>query len=100
MKKLEMKDVKIDASTIVFAYTTPNGYEMRRFLLLEKDDDTYIIVEGDHCSCYDFEDIEWTAMEYTLDELKKIADGTLKMEEIYIDNDSEKHLYEFIRNNL
>lgn len=100
MKKLEMKDVKIDASTIVFAYTTPNDYEMSRFLLLEKDYDTYIIVEGDHCSCYDFEDIEWTAMEYTLDELKKIADGTLEMEEIYIDNDSEKHLYEFVKNNL
>ena len=95
-----MKDVKIDASTIVFAYTTPNDYEMSRFLLLEKDYDTYIIVEGDHCSCYDFEDIEWTAMEYTLDELKKIADGTLEMEEIYIDNDSEKHLYEFVKNNL
>ena len=42
------------------------------------DYDSYLIIDGSHCSCYDFEDTEWTATEYTFGEFKKLVEGWIE----------------------
>lgn len=34
----------------------------------------YILLEGWHCSCYDWPEVDWDATHYEEDELLKIAD--------------------------
>lgn len=73
MKKIDWKTLGIKPHHIVVAYTTEPDYEMSRYILLEIEYDKYIVLEGHHCSCYDFDDTEWEAIEYSEDELKKLA---------------------------
>lgn len=35
----------------------------------------FVVLDGGHCSCYDWEDVEWDAMEYTYDELVRLAES-------------------------
>ena len=37
-------------------------------------DKGYILLEGWHCSCYDWPEVDWDATHYEEDELLKIAD--------------------------
>lgn len=39
---------------------------------------SYLIIDGSHCSCYDFDSTEWTATEYTFDELKTLVNNWVK----------------------
>ena len=58
---------------ILFCTTSSVDYEMERLMLLEKMDnlqyDQYVLVEGYHCSCYDFDDCIWEAIELNEKEL-------------------------------
>ena len=85
MRKYEIKnkdDIKLH--NIVFAYTTPQDYDMERLLLLEDMPNTkygeYVLIEGHHCSCYDFDDCNWDATVYNMEELKKLLEHIYQYE--------------------
>lgn len=63
----------IKAHQILFAITSEPDYEMDRTIVLEVRD-VFIIIQGGHCSCYDFDEIEWGATEYTGKELSKVIE--------------------------
>lgn len=73
MKKVEWRELDIKPHNIVVALTSAPDYEMSRQILLQINYDHFVFIEGWHCSCYDFDDTEWEAIEYTRDELQKIA---------------------------
>ena len=100
MEKYELKKEDIKIHNIVYAITSTPDYEMSRFLLLEDMPnckyDEYVMVEGYHCSCYDFDDTKWEAIKYTKEELKKLAQAKIKnywySEEKYVWNYIDKIL--------
>ena len=61
MEKYDLKKGNVKFHNIVIAVTTKPDYEMNRYLLLEDLKDLeygeFVIVEGGHCSCYDFDDV-------------------------------------------
>ena len=82
MKEYNKEKVKtvlaqLSAASVVFAATSEPGYEMSRVLLLEPNYEVFIVLYGSHCSCYDFDETEWDATEYTRNELKKLVPGWL-----------------------
>ena len=97
--KIDKNDLKIHNFVIV--YTSPIDYEMQRYCLLEDikglDYDEYVIVEGGHCSCYDFDETEWEYFKYDKEELKKLCD--IKSIDEYIDRD-ERTFYILCKNYL
>lgn len=64
---------------IVLAYTSEPYYEMHRKILLSDieglDYNEFVLLEGYHCSCYDFDETEWVGTIYTTDELFKLANA-------------------------
>lgn len=78
MERYNLKDKKIEAHNILFATTSERDYEMERLLLLEDMQDTeygeFILAEGGHCSCYNFDETEWDCIKVTKDELNKIIE--------------------------
>lgn len=83
MKKINYKEIDIKPHNIVVAFTSEPDYEMSRHILLEIKYDSYILLEGHHCSCYDFDDTEWEAIEYTEDELLKLADAEYNKNSVF-----------------
>ena len=77
MEKYDFKKEQLKFHNIVIAITSEPDYEMSRYILLEDLKNIkygeYVIVEGSHCSCYDFDDTEWEAVKYSHEELIKIA---------------------------
>lgn len=86
MKEISMKDIEVRLDNVIVAYTTPNDYEMSRYFLLEGEykkhegrwRDHYIVVDGFHCSCYGFDETEWTAIEYPESELETLSQADYK----------------------
>lgn len=75
MKSYKIEDNKIKLHNILYAITSTQDYEMNRLLLLENMPDTdeeYVLAEGYHCSCYDFDDTAWDCIQLSLKELNKI----------------------------
>ena len=72
MKEYSWENKKpIMASNIIYAVTSELDYEMNRLIILEENY-KYIILEGSHCSCYDFDEVIWNATEFKdLKEMKK-----------------------------
>jgi len=35
----------------------------------------YTVISGSHCSCYGFDEVQWDAIVYTRNELRKVAQG-------------------------
>ena len=93
--KIDKNNIKLH--NIVFAITSEQDYEMKRYLLLKNLEDLnygeYVIVEGYHYSCYDFDDTEWEATIYTEDELIKLAKENIEKNTWW---GEEKKLYKFI----
>lgn len=73
MKEYTWENKKpIMASDIIYAVTSELDYEMNRLIILENNYHNYIILEGSHCSCYDFDEVTWDATEFEdLKEMKK-----------------------------
>lgn len=76
MEKYDLKNkTDIKMHNVLFA-TTERNYEMQRLLLLEKMPDTnydeFVLAEGYHCSCYDFDETNWDCIKLTKDELNKL----------------------------
>ena len=80
MKEYNLKNkTDIKMHNVVFATTSSAvGWKMKRLLLLEDMPDTkideYVLVEGEHCSCYDFDDTDWDCTKLTKDELNKLLE--------------------------
>ena len=78
MKNYEIKNKQIELHNVLFTVTSEQDYEMGRLLILENMPDTayneYVLVEGYHCSCYDFNDTKWESTLLSKEELLKILD--------------------------
>lgn len=99
MEKYDLKNKQVKFHNILFASTSEPDYEMYRIILLEKLEDIkydeYVVVEGSHCSCYDFDDTEWEAIKYNRNELIKLAEAH---KEHY--RSSTNELYDYVLKNL
>lgn len=67
-------DIKMH--NVLFATTSQRDYYMERLLLLEDMPNTnyneFVLAEGAHCGCYDFDETEWDCIKLTIDELNKL----------------------------
>lgn len=75
--KVDLKDIPL--TDIVAVVTDEPDYEMSRIMYVDDwpEYGDHTIVEGGHCSCYGFDDTEWTGVSYTSAELKDVAAGWL-----------------------
>ncbi|WP_288910785.1 hypothetical protein [uncultured Thomasclavelia sp.] len=100
MEKYDLKNKTVQLHNILFASTSSPDYEMDRTILLEELEDLkygeYVVVEGGHCSCYDFDDCEWYATKYTKEELIKLAES--HQNDCYCD--SSMDMYEYVLKKL
>lgn len=80
----KLNKLNLQPYNIVVAETSEPDYDMSRCILLEKleglDYGEYVLLEGYHCSCYDFDETEWDAIVYTKEELKKLAHAEYNQE--------------------
>lgn len=79
MEKYNLKNkTDIKMHNVLFATTSEKDYEMKRLLLLEDMPDTeyneFVLAEGSHCSCYDFDETNWDCTKLTKDELNKLLE--------------------------
>lgn len=77
MEKYNLKNkTDIKMHNVLFATTSERDYEMKRLILLEDmpdtNDDEFVLAEGYHCSCYDFDETDWDCIKLTKDELDKL----------------------------
>ena len=97
MEKYDIKKENIKFHNIIIAITSKPDYEMSRWLLLENLENSkygeYIIVEGSHCSCYDFDETKWDAIKYSKEELIKIAEDRISTNNWYKE---EKEFYNLV----
>lgn len=77
---IKKEDIKLH--NIAFAWTSPSWYEMSRIIALQHIDlldaskgEILLIVEGEHCSCYDFDESTWSGTAYTRPELISLANA-------------------------
>ena len=65
----------VPVDRIVAVVTSAPDYEMSRLVYVEDwpEYDDHSVIDGGHCSCYGFEDTEWTGTTYTRDELRVAA---------------------------
>lgn len=80
MEKYNLKNkTDIKMHNVLFATTSERDYDMERLLLLEDMPDTeyneFVLAEGYHCSCYDFDDTNWNCIKLTKEELEKILEN-------------------------
>ena len=85
MEKYNLKNkTDIKMHNVLFATTTEKDYEMERLLLLENMPDTnydeFVLAEGYHCSCYDFDETDWDCIKLTRDELNKLLENINDLE--------------------
>ena len=78
MKDYNIKNKQIKLHNVLYTVTSEVDYSMSRLMILEDMPDTnwdeYVLVEGGHCSCYGFDDTEWTCTLLSKDELVKILE--------------------------
>ena len=101
MEKYDLQKEKVKIHNIVITITTKPDYEMNRWLLLEDLEDLkwneYVIVEGFHCSCYNFDDTTWEAIKYTEEEeLVKIAKDRINKYSFDSCDRAEKEFYRLV----
>lgn len=76
MKKVEAPKA-IEPWRIICTSQSEPDYSEDRWMLIyggeEIWDDAYVVLEGGHCSCYDWQEVQWDAVEYKRDELVQLA---------------------------
>lgn len=81
------KKIGIKPHQIILSNTTIEDYEAHRELLLDDIDDInfdeYLLLEGGHCSCYDFDETEWCGTVYTREELLTLANAKYNTNNIF-----------------
>ena len=90
-----MKDVEapkaIKTWRIICAAQSEPDYSESRQILIYAGEDTwerrYMLLDGGHCSCFDWEDVEWDAVEYTEEELLALAESKKDGEGCYYDSE-------------
>ena len=101
MEKYNFKKEQLKFHNIVIAITSEPSYEMSRYVLLEDLEDIkygeYVIVEGFHCSCYEFDDTQWEAIKYSHEELIKIAKDKVENGSEYAEKLFYKIVLEYLR---
>lgn len=82
-----LKKEGIKPHQILVAITSEPDYEMDRKMLLENIEglkwDEYLILEGFHCSCYDFDDTDWSGTIYNKEELSKLAKADYNKDDVF-----------------
>lgn len=78
----------IKPHNIVFAWTSEPDYEMNRIMVLNNIEgidewDEYLVLEGGHCSCYDFDETSWYGTVYTKQELQSLANAEYNKENLF-----------------
>lgn len=96
MEKYNLKNkTDIKMHNVLFATTSVKDYSMERLLLLEDMPNTnrneFVLVEGYHCSCYDFDETNWECTKLTEDELNKLLEKTENLDAL------RKELKEFLK---
>lgn len=82
---------------ICAAQSEPNYSESRQILIYGGEnscEDKYILLDGGHCSCYGWPEVEWDAVEYTKDELLTLAESKKDGAGCYYD--SEKAFWQCV----
>lgn len=83
----KLKKEGIKPHQILVAITSEPDYEMDRKMLLENIEglkwDEYLILEGFHCSCYDFDDTDWSGTIYNKEELSKLAKADYNKDDVF-----------------
>lgn len=82
------KKVGLKPHQILVTITSEPDYEMNKRMLLTdieglEYDEEYLILEGGHCSCYDFDETDWDGTIYKRDELMKIAQSEYNKDDIF-----------------
>ena len=81
MYQIKNKD-NIKLHNNLYAVTSERDYEMERLILLVDLEDIkygeYVLVEGGHCSCYDFDETQWDALKLTKEELENLLSNADK----------------------
>lgn len=93
MKIYHINKNDITLANVLYCVTSKIDYSMNRLLILENmpimEYGEYMLVEGYHCSCYDFDETEYEATIYNREELMKILSK-------YDYDDLRKQAYEFM----
>lgn len=80
MKKIEVPKL-IEPWRIICAAQSEPDYSEERYILIYSGenvwDDVYAVIEGGHCSCFSWNDVEWDGVEYGRDELLKLAESKI-----------------------
>jgi len=99
-----MRNVKapptIDTWRVICATQSEPDYSENRQILLYGGDfasssGPFVLLEGGHCSCYDWEEVEWDATEYTRDEILTLAESKSSGAGCY--DKSEKAFWRLVR---
>ena len=74
MKKLNIDVKNIPLHNIVFVATSIPDYEMDRAVFVENYPTfgDYVLVTGDHCSCFGFDEVEWESIQYDKQEILEL----------------------------
>lgn len=82
-----LKKEGIKPHQILVAITSEPNYEMDRKMLLENIEGLkwgeYLVLEGFHCSCYDFDDTDWSGTIYNKEELSKLAKADYNKDDVF-----------------
>ena len=71
------------------AQSEPDYSEDRQILLYGGNEGDYhgkgpfVVLDGGHCSCFDWEEVDWDATEYSRDELVRLAESKLEGDGCY-----------------
>ncbi len=83
----KLKKEGIKPHQILVAITSEPDYEMDRKMLLENIEGLnwgeFLVLEGFHCSCYDFDDTEWSGTICNREELRKLAKADYNKDDVF-----------------
>ena len=85
----EFKKIGFKPHEILITVTSEPDYQMERKILLEEGVGDgvqwgeYLLLEGSHCSCYDFDETYWEGTVYTQEELVILANAVYNQNDMF-----------------